>query len=76
MLALYAFAVFGYVTATIASFFVDRDADRPDAAVAGRRAIEALQQEIAALRAELTGNRSGNADGGLGPSSANPRPAD
>src|SRR5712671_4019526 len=29
--------VFGYVTATLATFFVDRDADQPDAAVAGER---------------------------------------
>src|SRR5205807_5822206 len=38
-LGLYAFTVFGYVTATLATFFIDRDADRPDAAVAGERAL-------------------------------------
>lgn len=54
VLALYAFSVFGYVTATLASFFVDRDADRPDAAVAGQRAIDALREEIAGLRAQLS----------------------
>ncbi|MBE9182489.1 potassium channel family protein [Oculatella sp. LEGE 06141] len=52
-LALYAFAVFGYVTATLATFFVDRDAEDPEAEVAGARAIADLQAEIAALRAEI-----------------------
>lgn len=52
-LSLYAFAVFGYVTAALASFFVDRDAEAPDAALAGAGAVEALRQEIALLRAEL-----------------------
>jgi voltage-gated potassium channel len=50
LLALYAFAVFGYVTATLASYFIDRDAARGDASVAGGRDIEALVREIAALR--------------------------
>ena len=40
-LALYAFAVFGYVTATLATFFIGQD-ERRD-----------LQQELTALRAEL-----------------------
>ena len=38
-LGLYAFTVFGYVTATLATFFIDRDADRPDAALAGERSL-------------------------------------
>jgi voltage-gated potassium channel len=53
LLSLYAFAVFGYVTATLASFFVDRDAHRPDAAVAGAPAIDALARELRELRAEV-----------------------
>lgn len=52
-LALYAFAVFGYVTATLATFFVGRDAENPEAEVAGAKAITELQAEIAALRTEL-----------------------
>jgi voltage-gated potassium channel len=46
-LALYAFAVFGYVTATLATFFIGQD----------ERA--GLQQELAALRAELAALRRG-----------------
>jgi voltage-gated potassium channel len=52
-LALYAFAVFGYVTATLATFFVGRDAENPEAEVAGVKEITALQAEIAALRSEI-----------------------
>lgn len=53
LLALYAFAAFGYVTATLASFFVDRDAESAGAAVAGAADLRALRGEIAALRAEV-----------------------
>jgi voltage-gated potassium channel len=51
LLALYAFAMFGYVTATLSSFFIDRDASRDDAALAGQRSLDALASQIAALRA-------------------------
>lgn len=53
LLALYAFAVFGYVTATLATFFVGRDAENPEAEVAGAKGIAELQAEITALRGEL-----------------------
>lgn len=53
LLALYAFAVFGYVTATLATFFIGRDADDDEAEVAGAKAIAALHDEIAALRTEI-----------------------
>lgn len=53
LLALYAFAVFGYVTAMLATFFIGRDAENPEAEVAGSKEIAALQAEIAALRTEL-----------------------
>lgn len=52
-LALYAFGVFGYVTATLATFFVGRDAETNEAGVAGARSIAALQSEITALREEI-----------------------
>jgi voltage-gated potassium channel len=53
LLSLYAFAVFGYVTATLATYFVGREAASEEADVVGMQAIEALRAEIAALRAEL-----------------------
>ena len=54
LLSLYAFGVFGYVTAALASFFIGRDAERDDAEIAGRGAIEALRADIAALRESLS----------------------
>jgi voltage-gated potassium channel len=53
ILALYAFGVFGYLTAAIATFFVGRDAEDGEAELAGAKSIEALHTEIRALRAEL-----------------------
>lgn len=52
-LALYATAVFGYITASLASYFIDRDAAAADSAVAGEQALRALQAEVAALRTEI-----------------------
>ncbi|HEX6966663.1 MAG TPA: ion transporter [Gemmatimonadaceae bacterium] len=53
ILALYAFTVFGYVTATLASYFIDRDAEEPQASIAGAKTVEALRTEVAALRADI-----------------------
>ncbi len=53
LLALYGFAVFGYITASFASFFVERDATSPEGGTAGAVDLAALRTEIAALRAEL-----------------------
>ena len=53
LLALYAFGVFGYVTATLATFFIGRDAEDAEAEIAGAAALRALHEEIANLRADL-----------------------
>jgi voltage-gated potassium channel len=60
VLALYAFAVFGYVTATLATFFVERDAAAAETEVAGAREIDALRREIALLREEIRNVNSEN----------------
>ena len=52
-LALYSFAVFGYVTATLATFFIGRDAESAEGELAGTASIAALQAEIASLRDEI-----------------------
>lgn len=52
-LALYAFGVFGYVTAALATFFVGRDADSSDAEVAGAKQVAVLRDEVIALRDEI-----------------------
>lgn len=53
LLALYGFAVFGYITASFASFFVGRDAAAPDSETPGLADLAALREEMAALRQEL-----------------------
>ena len=53
ILALYGFAVFGYVTATLATFFVGRDAENKEAEIIGTEDINALRNEIALLREEI-----------------------
>ena len=45
--------MFGYVTATLATFLVGRDAENDEAEVAGAKSIEALRQEIIGLRADI-----------------------
>lgn len=56
LLALYAFTVFGYVTASLATYFIGRDAqDR--VGVAGASELEALRREIAQMRDELRRER-------------------
>jgi voltage-gated potassium channel len=53
LLALYAIAVCGYATATLAVFFVDQDAENDDAELAGAQSIQDLKAEITALRTEI-----------------------
>lgn len=52
-LAIYAFAMFGYVTAALATFFVGRDAENDDAELAGAKQLAALRVEVRALRADI-----------------------
>lgn len=63
LLALYAFAVFGYLTAALATFFVGRDAESDAAEIAGARSIQALHDEITALRADIQALSRQNCDG-------------
>ncbi len=58
-LSLYTFGVFGYVTATLATFFVGRDAAVTHAGRAGTEALTALQSEVAALREEIRRHYNG-----------------
>ncbi len=54
LLALYGLAVFGYITATLASYFIGRDAEAPKGEIAGASELRRLRREIAGLRAELS----------------------
>jgi voltage-gated potassium channel len=49
LLSIYAFAVFGYLTATLASYFIGADA------AGDRSQLRSLQMEIAALREAVDG---------------------
>jgi voltage-gated potassium channel len=53
LLSVYGLAVFGYITASFATFFVGRDAEEPDAPVAGSADIKRLAIEIRELRRQL-----------------------
>lgn len=53
LLALYAFSVFGYVTATLATFFIGREAEHEQSEVPSAGAIASLANEVRALREEV-----------------------
>ena len=53
LLSLYGLGILGYMTATIASFFIGRDAADPRSEVAGSDDIAGLRREIAELKAML-----------------------
>jgi voltage-gated potassium channel len=52
----YAFAVFGYMTAGFATFFVGRDAENDEAELAEAKQLAAHQEEVVALRNHIGGN--------------------
>jgi voltage-gated potassium channel len=62
LLSVYAVSIFGYIAATLASHFIERDAANRGTAVAGQGAMEAVRAELAALREELA--RTGPGGGG------------
>ena len=53
LLAMYAFTVFGYVTATLATFFIGRDAENQETELAGSAEITELLSEVRALREDV-----------------------
>lgn len=50
--SLYGFAVFGYTTASFASFFVGRDAGSAEGEVASTAGVAVLRREVITLRAD------------------------
>lgn len=63
LLSLYGFAIFGYVTAALATFFVGRDADDQQGEIASQSSIRALQREITLLRQDLASHLNINRPG-------------
>jgi voltage-gated potassium channel len=53
LLSLYAFTVFGYTTATLATFFIGRDAENQKAEIAGATDLRALHSQIRALTQQV-----------------------
>jgi voltage-gated potassium channel len=49
LLSLFGYAIFGYVTATLATFFIGRDAEEKDAPIVGVKDINQLINDIAEL---------------------------
>jgi voltage-gated potassium channel len=58
LLAIYGLAVFGYIAATFASFFIGRDAEETTGLLAGNRDMRRLLKEVESLRLELAQSRS------------------
>jgi voltage-gated potassium channel len=57
LLSIYAFSVFGYFTGVIATYFISRDAEESDSEVLGKKDLEKLHSELAALREEIKSQR-------------------
>ena len=53
LLSIYGLAMFGYITATFASFFVGHDAQKAAGPLATRSEVKQLLNKLQALRAEL-----------------------
>lgn len=53
LITIFGYAIFGYVTATIASFFIGRDAEEKNTPIAGARDVAELKNEIAALKTAI-----------------------
>lgn len=53
LLSLFGYAIFGYVTATLATFFIGRDAEEDDAPVAGAKDVAELKAQIQTLTASI-----------------------
>ena len=49
LLSLFGYSIFGYVTATLASFLIGRDAEEQDAPIAGAKEISELKADILIL---------------------------
>lgn len=59
VLAVFGYAVFGYVTATLATFFIGRDAEEKDAPVAGAKELDEIKKMVQALTDTVNQRLSG-----------------
>lgn len=59
LLSFYAVAILGYIAASLATFFLDRDAADPKAEMASEKSIQKVLAEIQSLRDEIASLKSG-----------------
>ncbi|MEJ7736382.1 MAG: ion transporter [Chitinophagaceae bacterium] len=59
IIAIFGYTIFGYVTATFATFFIGRDAEEEDAPVAGSKDIEELRKTIQTLSKDIQELKAG-----------------
>jgi len=53
LIAVFGYTIFGYVTATFATYFIGRDAEEKDAPVAGAKDVEELRRTILTLSKDI-----------------------
>lgn len=58
LLSIYGLAVFGYITASFASFFIGNDAETPEAPLVGGADLQQLAAEIRDLRLQLAARQT------------------
>ena len=58
ILSLFGYAVFGYVTATLATFFIGRDAEEAEAPLAGAKEVAELKNLIRSLTEKVDDMRT------------------
>ncbi len=61
LIAVFGYTIFGYVTATFATFFIGRDAEEKNAPIAGEKDIKELKKEINALTKSIDELRNNSA---------------
>lgn len=59
LVAVFGYTIFGYVTATFATFFIGRDAEEEDAPLAGAKDVEELKKIILALSKDIKKIKAG-----------------
>ncbi len=59
IIAVFGYTIFGYVTATFATFFIGRDAEEKDGPVAGAKDVEELRKTIQTLSKDIQELKAG-----------------
>jgi voltage-gated potassium channel len=57
VIAVFGYTIFGYMTATFATYFIGRDAEEKTAPVAGKKDIDELKKMVSELSAKLASQK-------------------